>query len=310
LNGFSQRLAGSIFPLVLILISIGCSASQPQRQSAVAAAFSSFDRFQDSVIRGYPSTKAASSKIHERYRQLFSRYQTSAAATMLSLDDVAVLFRAADTDYFYTVSPVSLDDMALDLAELHRRGVVRKENEKKFYAALVESRHFDKARVFAKLHPFAADQTVPDVVDTVARDGPTTLVVKDGGKKLVRKAIDLSKGRHIVITSSPLCHFSPRAIRSIESDAVLRPLIRDHALWIVPPDRSTSFSTVANWNRFHPHEQMEFAYRREEWPMIERWETPVFYFLKDGHVVSKVTGWPVAGRKADIRRSLRLAGLM
>jgi hypothetical protein len=55
---------------------------------------------------------------------------------------------------------------------------------------------------------------------------------------------------------------------------------------------------------------MEFAYKREEWPMIERWETPVFYFFRDGRVVGKVIGWPVAGRKNEIRRSLRRAGLL
>ena len=136
------------------------------------------------------------------------------------------------------------------------------------------------------------------------------MLVRDGGKKLERKSIDLGKGGTIVVVASPLCHFCQRAIRSIEGDAVLRPLFREHALWMVPPDESTSISTVATWNRLHPNEEMEFAYRRDEWPMVERWETPVFYFFKDGRVVSKVAGWPVAGRKAELNRSLRLARLI
>lgn len=77
-----------------------------------------------------------------------------------------------------------------------------------------------------------------------------------------------------------------------------------------PPDESTPFLTVAQWNRVHPNEQMQFAYRREDWPMVDRWETPVFYFFKDGRVVGKVNGWPATGRKAEIRRSMTLAGLM
>ena len=160
-------------------------------------------------------------------------------------------------------------------------------------AALVEIRSFDKARAFAQLHRLAPVEAVPDVVDNVARKGPTRLVVSDGGKRLVRTP-DLDRGPLIVVISSPLCHFCQRAIRSIEGDASLRPLIRNHSIWIVPPDQSSRLRTVAAWNRDHPHEQMAYAYRREEWPMVERWETPVFYFFKHGRVVGKVTGWPIS----------------
>jgi hypothetical protein len=310
-NGFSRRLAERVSSLVLVLSFIACSASSEQHPtSRVEAAFDGFDQFQDRVVRSDPFTRIAGSKIHERYRALFSAYQTSAALAELGPDDIALLFRAAGADFLYSVSQTSLDDMQLDLAELHRRGITRTDYDEKVYAALVESRSFDKARAFAKLHRLGSVETVPQVVDNVVRKGPTTLLVSDAGKKLVRKSVDLTEGRLIVVISSPLCHFCQRAIRSIERDAFLRPLIWDHALWIVPPDQSTPFATVATWNRLHPHEQMSFAYRREEWPMVQRWETPVFYFLKDGRVISIVRGWPVAGRKAEIRRSLRLAGLM
>ena len=309
MNGFSRRLSGSIYSLVVLVTFVACSGNSEKPPARVEAAFDSFYQFQDDVVRSDPSTNTATSKIHTRYRALFSPYQTSAMVRQLRPDDVALLFRAADLDFFFTVSATTLADMQLDLAELSRRGIARTDNDAKLYAALVESRSFKKARAFAKLHPLASDEAVPDVVDNVVRKGPTTLLVMDGGRKLVRKSVDLEEGRRIVVISSPLCHFCQRAIRSIETDAVLRRLVLDHATWIVPQDRSTSFATVANWNRLHPNETMEFTYRREEWPMVDRWETPVFYFFKNGHVVSKVSGWPVAGRKAEISRSLRLAGL-
>jgi hypothetical protein len=262
------------------------------------------------VVRSNPATRIVASKIHDRYRALFARYQTSAALGQAGPDDVALLFRAARADFFYSVSPASLADMQLDLTELQRRGIARDGDNEKVYAALVESRLFDRARAFAKLHRLASVEAVPDVVDNAGRKSPTTLLVRDGGKKLVRTPVDIKSGRLMVVIASPLCHFCQRAIRSIESDALLRPLMRDHSLWIVPPDQSTPFAMVAAWNRLHPHEQMAYVYRRDEWPMVERWETPVFYFLKSGRVVSKVRGWPIAGRKAELRRALRLTGLM
>ena len=311
MSGFYRRLAGSVSSAVLVLSFTACSArSATPVPSSVEAAFNSFYQFQDTVVRSDPATRIVASKVHERYRALFSRYQTSAALAHVGPEDVALIFRAASADFLYSVSSVSLADMQLDLTELRRRGIARNDDDEKVYSALVESRLFDGARAFAKLHRLASVEAVPDVVENAGRKRPTVLLVTEGGKKLVRRAVDIEHGRLIVVISSPLCHFCQRAIRSIESDAVLRPLIRNHALWIVPPDQSTPFATVARWNRLHPSEQMSYVYRREEWPMVERWETPVFYFLKDGRVVSTVRGWPDAGRKAELRRSLRLVGLM
>ena len=308
---FPRRLAGFASSLVLTLSLTACSTSPDRKPiSPVESAFDSFAQFQDSVVRGDPLTRIAASEIDDRYRALFSAYQTSTALAKLGSDDVILLFRAARADFLYSVLPTALDDMRRDLAELHRRGTARQDDDENVYAALVESRLFDEARAFAKLHRLVSVEPVPDFVDNAVRTGPTRLLVRDGGKKLVRTSTDLASGPLIVVIASPLCHFCQRAIRSIESDPSLRPFIRSHSLWVVPPDQSTPFATVAAWNRAHPHEQMAYAYRREEWPMVERWETPVFYFFTAGKVVSKVRGWPVSGRKAEIRRSLRLAGLI
>jgi hypothetical protein len=310
-KGLSRRLAGCVFSVVLLLSFAACSAALEQKPSSpVESAFDGFDQFQDVVLRSDPLTRVAASKIHKRYRTLFSTYQTSTGVAKLGPADITLLFRAAGADFLYSVSPSALHDMELDLAELHRRGAARKDNDEKVFAALVEIRAFDQARAFVKLHRLGSVEAVPEVVDNAVHPGATRLLVTESGKKLVREPTDLNTGPRIVVIASPLCHFCQRAIRSIESDASLRPVIRHHAIWIVPPDQSTPFATVATWNHAHPHEQMAYAYRREEWPMVERWETPVFYFFKEGRVVSKVRGWPIAGRKAEIRRSLRLAGLM
>ncbi|MDQ6942457.1 MAG: hypothetical protein M3169_08095 [Candidatus Eremiobacteraeota bacterium] len=309
MNGFFRRVAGSVCCLVVSATLVACSVRTDKQPSRVESAFGGFDQFRRNVVLHDVATRAVASKINERYRALILPYQTTAAMAKLKNEDVALLFQAAYVAFFYTISPGPLDDMQLDLAELHRRGIGHSGDDAKVYASLIEIRYFGQARAFAKLHPRALAETVPVVTDDHARQGPTAFYVEAGGSKLERRSVDL-RNRRIVVVSSPLCHFSQRAMRSIESDAELRPVFHDRAVWVVPPDQSTPFTTVAKWNRLHLHESMAVAYRREEWPMIDLWETPVFYFLRDGRVVSKVVGWPIAGRKAEIRRSLRLAGLL
>jgi hypothetical protein len=303
----SGRAAAGVFSLVVSACLVACSASHRPQSSRIDAAFESFDRFQQRVARTDPTTRAFATKIGGWYRDTFSPYQTEAAISQLETSDVLLLFRAADSTFFYTVSPALIRDMQLDLAELHRRGVDRVANDETVYAALIEARSFDEARSFAEAHGLASAET-PVVRDASVRGRPTALVVEAGGKRLDRVVIDLNQ--RLVVVASPLCHFCQRAVRSIDDDARLRALVRAHAVWIVPPDETISFAMVAKWNRDHPDEQMLFAYRREEWPMIDRWETPVFSFFRAGRVVSRAVGWPPAGRKPELERGFQRAGLL
>ena len=44
--------------------------------------------------------------------------------------------------------------------------------------------------------------------------------------------------------------------------------------------------------------------------MIDYWGTPTFYFLQNGVVRAKVTGWPKEGRRAELLAALRQVGLI
>jgi len=304
----SRYVVAYLFAAVVTCTLMACSHRQAVRPASIEATFNRFYEFEGRAYRGDPTTLALASRIRNRYRTDFSRYQTSDALRTVGNDDLVLLFRAADIAFFYTVSPFTLRDLQLDSAELHRRGVAREALDERLYAALIESRHFAEAQAFARLHPSLQGDSVARVSDR-SRAAPTALLVRGRGATLERRSVDINKNR-IVVVSSPLCHFSQHAVRSIEADQFLRERFRDHALWLVPPDESTTFSTVAKWNQVHPNEAMQFAYRREEWPMIDRWETPVFYFFRNGRVVAKVIGWPAAGRKAEIRRALRISRLV
>lgn len=311
MSKFYRRVTETVCFLVLSVAFVACAGSPETQLSSVETAFNGFDHFQRTVVESDPPTRTVASKINDRYRAAFSPYQTRTAVSKLGNGDLTLLFRAAHMAFVYGVSARPLADMQLDLAELRRRGIARDANYADVYASLMQIRYFDQARAFARLRPRTVSiEAVPVVADESNRQGPTALLVHAGGSKLERRSVDLRSGRRIVVVSSPLCHFSRRAIRSIENDAALRALFHEHAVWLVPPDQSTPFQTIAKWNRVHPQESMAVAYRREEWPMVDRWETPVFYFFRGGRVVGKVIGWPVAGRKAEIRRSLRLAGLL
>jgi hypothetical protein len=303
----SQRIANGVYVVAAALFFTACAQRHVPSQSRIEKLFDTFYAFHRDATRDDPTALALASRVVNRYRLDFAAYQTPATVQTVGTGDLSFLFRAADIAFSYAISGDMLDDMQLDVDELHRRGITRE--DRKFYAALIENRLFDRARAFAQSQSLGSIEIAPHIRDATTGAGPTALFVKNGGRVLVRQTVDLSNNQ-IVVVSSPFCHFSQRAVRSLEHDAALAPLFRDHALWIVPPDEGTPFSSVADWNQAHPIGPMKYTYRREEWPMVDRWETPVFYFFRNGHVVGKVTGWPKEGHKAEIRQSLKAAGLI
>jgi len=107
----------------------------------------------------------------------------------------------------------------------------------------------------------------------------------------------------------PACHFSQEAFRAIEGDAGLLALFADHAQLIAPSARRFEVALFQQWNREHPGLPMRLAYDRSQWPQLEAWSTPTFYFFRDGRLQAVVDGWPKGGRKDDLLAAARKIGL-
>ena len=54
---------------------------------------------------------------------------------------------------------------------------------------------------------------------------------------------------------------------------------------------------------------MEAVYLQKEWPLIESWQTPGFYFIKDGTIVASVIGWPGDQQLETLKDAFRRIGL-
>lgn len=139
---------------------------------------------------------------------------------------------------------------------------------------------------------------------------PTEWAVDPNKHELLRRSVDLHQSTQVVIISHPLCHFSQAAMHDIQADPVLSKIFEANARWLIPQGNHLDFGVVQQWNREHPGQQAALAFRRDEWPMIDSWATPTFYFLKNGVVNAKVEGWPKEGRRSELLTALRQVGLL
>ncbi len=298
--------------MLTFIIVLPASASTTDGSSGVIQRqFNAFERLQNDAARKDLSTTHEALLYSDLYKKWFSPLQARYKLIKLANTDVNILFRAAGLTLDYTYDSKYIHDMQLDLRELEKRGRAFQPEYNEMYFAFVSARMFSRARSLAQSHPAPVMAYVPTFRDMSARTRaePTVMILSRDGRVLVRRNVDLHTPS-VIIVASPWCHFCEKGIHDIEGDPVLWRIFRSHATWIVPPDVSTSFDQIRQWDLKHPHEIMNLAYTLQEWPMLDRWELPTFYFFKNGKKVRELVGWPPKGRKNELKAALRQVGLI
>ena len=250
--------------------------------------------------------------IEKEYIENFSGLTNARFSDTLNSDSLGLLFRAAEIAAFYSRKAKYVEDMSRVLDRLVANGAASDLHFSELFEAHVLTRSFDRAAEVYARHRTPAMERLPVVVlgDIPPDKGPTELVVSDDGREITRRIVTLPPGPHIIVVSHPLCHFSHNASVAIGEDAELSALFRAHAKWLAPVNGQLEADVIQNWNKANRDATVSIAYRAEEWPLIDNWATPTFYFFRDGRLQSKVTGWPAEGHHQQLRDAARSVGLL
>lgn len=179
--------------------------------------------------------------------------------------------------------------------ELESRGVARAGDRAALRDVLLASGRFDDA---AALHVDGPSLPARRPLDHAARPGEARYWRWGAaGDALREEAVDLGHGVHLVVDSSPGCHFCARAVADIDRDPALAALFRD-ALWISRPEQGLDAAYWRRWNQAHPAHAMVVVADVSNWALDPQWSTPRFRFFRDGRVVASVLGWTKDSRAA------------
>ncbi len=257
---------------------------------------------------------AQAQAIARSYGADFTPAQADARRRALGDRNVEFLFRAANLAFRTTGQPDYLADLRRDFAELERRQRVDRPQLADFHDALLIAHHDDEARALLAAHPEAGRKPPPSMraFSRIRSGQPSLWVVTPDTRtrELVRFRFNLRAPAQVTVLASTGCHFAANAARDIEAEPLLRELFREYGQWVVPPAQVTAFDAVREWNQAHPALRLGIAYDNASLPMVERVETPVFYFPDHGTVVDTVVGWPPGGNLDASRRGLRRIDLL
>lgn len=244
------------------------------------------------------------------YEKDLGKFARAATVDGLAVDDLRLLYRAASAMTLMTHDDRYLATSEHAFDELERRKRACAFDSGTQYRLLVALRRFDAARSFAKHHPTQSFEALP----TLSRDpnccdaaSPKLLSIKAHGE--LQMAAATLKSATIVVVGHPLCHFSQNAIRDIEADGALADALKRYWIWVAPQDGLLASDAFEQWNRSHPSAPMSIVYRQSEWPMPGIWETPTFYFVKNGSIAAQIHGWPKEGHLRELRDDATAIGI-
>lgn len=231
--------------------------------------------------------------------------------TLLDSASADFMFRAGYISVFYTREATGLAEMVHALARLEQLGVARPQHYSDMLSAFVITRQLERATALSSSGKAVNDRAVPNFADdaSIPPGVPTEWLVDPVKNEIRRQPFVIPQTPFVLVVSSPKCAFSRQAFEDISRDSTLRKDLIAHSRWISPVEGKIDIAAFQAWNSSHPDAAISIANAHRDYPFVDHWATPTFYFLNRGQVVAKVVGWPKGGRIGEIERAMQLIGL-
>ncbi|WP_152240231.1 MULTISPECIES: hypothetical protein [Xanthomonas] len=253
--------------------------------------------------------------ISERYRELIGPQLKGVDS--LSVKDVRALFDASAELAFYA-----------NLSEgLHGAGYVR---DMEVSYAVLKKRHeleegdidamrttFESYREFHKAEDLTPGTTANSVLDKLnessvilqqglsGRDFRKVIAFDENIRKFIYESQPIEHELQIVVVAG--CHFASDAASSIDADEEIRKAFeKANAIWLASGDTPLKSNDFLKWQEDHPRQSLKVAFDNSEWPEINFYAIPRFYFFKKSALFAVLTGWRSSGEELkEIRNVIR-----
>ncbi len=106
------------------------------------------------------------------------------------------------------------------------------------------------------------------------------------------RSLDFTKYTGLIVVTHPQCHFFKTFLVDIAHDVELRGKMVNSSIWISNSSKAYTNPAFKNWNKSIPDIPISIVYDTDQWPEINSWGSPTFYFFKDSKLQKKVVGWP------------------
>lgn len=285
---FKNPSAKQIFALVLLSL-LAKQAWAFESLDEKRTPYADFEEEVSALI--HPSTPIDKKKIRSSFFRNYSHYLSTDILPNLSTRDLHDLLLATET-----VAALAPDaelskyaTTALDVLEQRSEAV--RPHYISFYQTQIFLNNYDNA---ARSQPYLLGLLPSiNILNLEENISPPSLLVRTSDYNSYERVeySKLSDGVYFIGHHS--CSWTRKALLDIEKDAYASEFFSSSAVYISP--HNTILQPAAS-------SKVEFlvAWDPNEWPEIDNWSMPSFYFVKDGSIIHVVRGWPNSSALNDI----------
>lgn len=260
---------------------------------------------QISILKDLPPKEA-----HGAFAQFYeSNVKPNLSKKLLDQYDKKQFHNYVDALYeitFYTQNK-SICIEYLRLFNLYQlKGWATQSDYKNMYSALIRNRLFKEAQGFYDAHKLHGLDALPKLTRTNVSKRKIIVYSfdKHSAHTLNTENFEFSKSKEIIMVAHPHCHFCFNAATAISKDQTLKQFFKKNVHLISPPDGNIQTEPLHDWFDRFPFLEIKYIANFSDFPMIDYWGTPTFYFLENGKVIDKITGWPKQGRMKELNSKI------
>ena len=209
-----------------------------------------------------------------------------------SLKTLDLVYDVAETLSFYFAENMEyLSWQQNAFTEKVRRNDYTDYNIARMFWTYVNIRMFDKAADIRKQFPKTAYAIIPEeIVISTGSDTARWPVydIFEGGKRGELKELHLETGPKIIMSMSPGCPVTERAMTEILADPEWAALFRKYGVLLTV---KFDIDGVLRWREKFGFQDIYIAYKQSRIPEFNFTVSPYFYFMKDGKVLFSFRSW-------------------
>jgi len=193
---------------------------------------------------------------------------------------------------FYFPDSYLLETMIAIVKHMESKGKFIDNMLVSIHEAIVRSRKITEARALEATYPYITfSKTFPMISSEI--NLRSYLYLDTTNKQLIKKGFKFPSTGYVVVISSPLCSPSKRFTTwlNLKKNSTFKEVFTNNAIFLTPTDSTLYIDALSTLNKSIAPIQMHYSIDRNEWPEIQLWDTPTFYFYHNGVLKSQLVGW-------------------
>jgi len=187
--------------------------------------------------------------------------------------------------------------------DLERKRFATNKDIKTVREYYIRSRQFEESKKYLQRFPAVKLKGIsmpPTLSMESFKKGDQHIINVGGAESLTLEKFALKKYTGLLMVGSPTCEYTKQALGDLNKKYPKN--LKKFTLLV--PQEDVDLNEIVSWNSANPKLAYKLVYKEQEFSKLSFHRVPYFYFLKNGEVIRKFSGWSGPGAMTRLENNL------